>query len=63
MKLTTEARKKIKGKNFALPNRRYPIEDANHARNALARVSEFGSSSEKAMVRRKVKAKYPGIGK
>lgn len=63
MKLTTEARKKIKGKNFALPGRRYPIEDASHARNALSRVSQYGSAAEKATVRHKVHSKYPGIGK
>lgn len=62
MKLTAAARNKISGKNFALPGRRYPIEDASHARNALARVSQFGSSSEKAAVRSKVHAKYPGMG-
>ena len=62
-KLTTTARKKIAGKNFALPGRRYPIEDASHARNALARVSQFGSPQEKAEVRPKVARKYPGMGK
>jgi hypothetical protein len=61
-KLTAAARKKISGKNFALPGRRYPIEDASHARNALARVSQHGSSAEKAEVRAKVHAKYPGMG-
>lgn len=62
-KLTAKARKQIAPKNFALPGGRYPIEDASHARNALARVSQHGSSSEKAEVRAKVHAKYPGIGK
>ena len=31
-------------------------------RNALARVSQHGTSAEKATVRRKVHAKYPSIG-
>ncbi len=62
-KLTTAGRKRIKTTNFALPGRRYPIEDASHARNALARVSQFGSPAEKATVRAKVKRKYPGMGK
>lgn len=61
-KLTARARKKIAPKNFALPGRRYPIEDASHARNALARVSQHGTPAEKATVRAKVHAKYPGIG-
>ena len=62
-KLTAAARKKISGKNFAGPDRSYPIEDASHARNALARVSQHGSPALKAKVRAKVHAKYPGIGK
>ena len=62
-KLTTKARKAIPTKNFAGPDRSYPIEDASHARNALSRVSQFGSPAEKARVRAKVHAKYPNIGK
>ncbi len=62
-RLTAKARKHIKPKNFALPGRRYPIEDASHARNALSRVSQNGSSAEKAKVRAAVHRKYPGIGK
>lgn len=60
-KLTAKERKQIAPKNFALSGGRYPIEDASHARNALARVSQHGSPSEKAEVRSKVAAKYPGI--
>jgi hypothetical protein len=68
-KLTAVLRKKIPGSDFALPGKRsksggkggYPIEDASHARNALSRVSTFGSPAEKATVRRKVHAKYPKI--
>jgi hypothetical protein len=62
-KLTAKGRKQISSKNFALPGRKYPIEDASHARNALSRVSQFGTPSQKATVRAKVKRKYPGIGK
>lgn len=61
--LTALARKHIKAKNFALPGRRYPISDKVHARNALARVSQFGSPAQKATVRAKVHKKYPGMGK
>jgi len=60
--LTTQARNKLSGKSFAGPNRSYPIQDATHARNALSRVSQFGSSALKAKVRAKVHAKYPSIG-
>jgi hypothetical protein len=61
-KLTAAKRNKIAGSNFALPGRRYPVEDASHARNALARVAQHGSPEEKAKVRAKVHAKFPGIG-
>jgi hypothetical protein len=59
-KLNAAARKKIPGKDFAGPDRSYPIEDASHARNALARAS--GKSIE-GKVRAAVHAKFPGIGK
>ena len=61
-KLTAKQRKKIPAKDFALGKGRYPIEDASHARNALSRVSANGTPAEKAEVRAKVHAKYPGIG-
>ena len=61
--LTSKARSHLKASSFALPGGRYPIPDKAHARNALARVSQFGSSAEKATVRRKVHEKYPDIGK
>lgn len=61
-RLTTAERKEIPSRDFALAGGRYPIEDASHARNALARVSQFGTDAEKAKVRRKVHEKYPSIG-
>lgn len=66
-KLTYGERKEMPEGEFALPGKRkggkggYPIEDASHARNALARVSQHGTPAEKSEVRRKVHAKYPGI--
>lgn len=60
-KLSSKARKKLPTSAFAGPNRSYPIMDASHARNALARVSQFGSPAEKAMVRSKVSRKFPTI--
>ena len=68
-RLTVAARKAMPKKEFALPAKReggkggYPIPDASHARNALSRVSQFGSSAQKAQVRAKVHAKFPNIGK
>ncbi|MHC2086148.1 hypothetical protein [Methylobacterium sp. CM6244] len=44
-KLTTEDRKSLPKKDFALPDeKRFPIEDKAHARNAKARAAQ----SEKA---------------
>jgi len=40
---------------------RYPIHDEAHARNALARVSQFGTTDEKAKVRAAVKREFPDI--
>lgn len=61
--LTAAQRHKLPAKDFALSGERYPIEDKNHARNALARVSQHGTSEEKARVRAAVHRKYPEIGK
>lgn len=62
-KLTAKGRKQIKKSNFALGGGRYPIHDASHARNALSRVAQHGTPSEKAKVRAAVRRKWPGIGK
>lgn len=62
-KLTAKKRNAISSKNFAGPDRSYPIEDRSHAENALARVGQFGTGELKARVRAKVHKKYPGLGK
>lgn len=62
--LTAKRRNALPTSSFAEPKeRKYPINDPNHARNALTRVSQNGSSEEKAKVRSAVHRKYPGIGK
>lgn len=70
--LSAKQRQSLPKSSFALPGKgegpkgagagSYPIPDESHARNALARVSQHGSSEQKAKVRAKVKAKFPGIG-
>lgn len=72
-KLTAKDRGKLPSSSFALPGKgegksgkgsgSYPIPDKSHARNALSRVSQHGSSEQKAAVRAKVHRKFPGIGK
>ncbi len=61
-KLTTQERKAMPQSEFALPGGRYPIENASHARNALARVAQHGNAEEKAKVRSAVHRKFPEIG-
>ena len=71
MALTTRQRNRMPAKDFALPGKgkgpsgkgagAYPIENKSHARNALARVAQHGTPAEKATVKRKVEAKFPGI--
>ena len=57
-------RKKLKKSSFALPKeRKYPIPDIEHARNALARVAQHGSDDEKKRVRAAVEKKYPSLRK
>lgn len=56
--MSTAARNRLPASDFAGPDRSYPVEDKAHARNALARVGEFGSGALKARVRHKVYAKF-----
>jgi hypothetical protein len=61
-KLTSKKRNDLPTSDFAEPgSRSYPIHDESHARNALSRVSEYGTSAEKAQVRAAVHRKFPGI--
>ncbi len=60
-KLSTDARKKLPQKDFALPGGKYPVEDKAHARDAKARASQQEkkgnlSSADKAKVDRKADA-------
>ncbi len=62
-KLDAAQRNKLKGKQFADPeDRKYPDEDPNHARDALARASEMHnqgriSDSKFAEINRRARAK------
>jgi hypothetical protein len=58
-KLTSAKRENLSKDEFVFPEtRRYPIEDAAHARDALARSS---GKSEHAAVVSAVRRKYPEI--
>jgi len=57
-----KSRSRMKNSTFAIPEeRKYPIPDASHARNALARVAQNGTSTEKRRVRAAVRKKFPSI--
>jgi hypothetical protein len=58
--LTTKRREALRTSTFAIPEeRKFPIHDASHARNALARAA--GTKYE-ARVRRAVCRRYPNMG-
>jgi len=65
-KLDTEDRKEISGKEFAFPKeRKEPLEDAAHVRNAIARFNQVEGVSEaekdEAWKRIKAAAKKFGV--
>lgn len=60
-KLTTKSRNALSSSQFALPKTRsFPVPDASHARNALARAASKSPAVQSA-VRAKVRAKFPTI--
>ena len=69
--LNAAERRALPDSDFALPGKgkgpegkqagAYPINDEDHARNALARVAQHGTPEEKKKVRAAVARKYPGI--
>jgi hypothetical protein len=60
--MTAKKRKSLPKSSFGVPSKRkYPLDTKGRARNALARVAQHGTSSEKAQVRKAVKRKYPSI--
>ena len=69
--LTASARQSMPKSDFALPGKgegpkgagagSYPIDTEARARNALARGAQHASPAERATIKRKVHAKYPGI--
>ena len=60
-KLSTADSAALPAKDFAGPNRSYPINDASHGINALARVEQHGTPALKKRVIAAVKRKYPNM--
>lgn len=62
-KLTAAKRNALPSREFVFQkSRKFPINDPNHARNALSRAAAKGGSVE-AKVRAAVHRKYPSIGR
>lgn len=68
--LSSAKRRRMKPTSFALPRRKgdpksvkghYPIPDARHGRNAIARVHQHGTPSEIRKVEARVHRKFPSI--
>jgi hypothetical protein len=61
-KISYKEKKEMPDSEFAVPEeRKYPIPDEAHARDALSRVSRFGTSEEKKEVCEAVAARFPEI--
>lgn len=60
-KLSASQRKALPVRDFAVPGRKYPVNDPNHARAALSRVAANGTPAQKSEVKAAVKRRYPGI--
>jgi hypothetical protein len=56
--LRAKTRNALPDSAFALPGRRYPIHDLEHARNALSRVAQNGTPEERRKVRAAVARKF-----
>lgn len=61
--LTAKERNALPNSAFAGPHRSYPVQDENHAKNALARASQNATPELKAKITAKVHRKYPDMGK
>lgn len=61
-KLTSKERNSLDNSQFAVPSqRKYPINDMSHARNALARASQNAGPALKSHIKSLVKKKFPQI--
>jgi hypothetical protein len=60
--LTYKPKQELPDTAFVFPKeRKYPIPDLSHARNALARVAQNGTPEEIKKVKSAVKSKFPSI--
>lgn len=60
--LDAKTRAALPDSDFAIPGeRKYPIPDEGHGRDALSRVAANGTDAEKKQVRASVHRKFPKI--
>lgn len=60
---TKKGRAAMPASDFGLPaQKKYRIDDAAHARDALGRAKQNATPAQQAQVRARVKARYPSIG-
>ena len=60
--LTTKGRKALPTRDFALPGKRYPVEDKAHATNAKSRATQqFRAGDLSAEDRAKIDAKADAV--
>lgn len=60
-KLTSAERNALPADEFAGPDRTYPVPDASHARNALARASQHAGPALQSKIKSVVSRKFPSI--
>lgn len=61
-KLSYQERKELSSSSFVFPKERaYPINDESHARNALARASQFERGVRLEKIKSAIRRKFPGI--
>lgn len=59
---TKSGRAAMPASDFGLPGqKKYRIDDAAHARNALGRAKQHATPAQQAQIKRRVKAKFPSI--
>ena len=63
-RLSSKKRRKLPKSSFAIKSqRKYPLDTKARARNALARVSQFGTKAQQKQVRAAVTKRHPSLKK
>jgi len=60
-RLDAATRGALPTKDFALPGRKYPVNDIGHAKAALSRAKQNASPAQQATIKAKVATKFPSM--